>query len=135
MHEAEHRSFKENYEQSQQYVESLELQNTHLRDKIQRLNLIAKRYKEKQEPEESTLSYPNNRNLKEGNQLRNELSQKSKNVYGATNTQDQGCITDIFNVEKDIVEKEENPLLEPKIHKICQTDFGNTDQEVQVEIL
>ena len=34
MHESEHKSYKENYEQSQLYVQSLELQNSHFKDKV-----------------------------------------------------------------------------------------------------
>ena len=57
-----------------------------MKDKIKRLNIVAVKYKEKQEQPESTLSYPNQRKLAEGNLIRGEISSKSKNVYGATNT-------------------------------------------------
>lgn len=47
----------------------------------------------------------------------------SKNVYGSKNTQDQASITEMFGISKDIVEYDINAKVEPKIHKICQTEF------------
>ncbi len=55
----EYYSYNQHYEQSQQYVKSLELQGCQHRDKISRLNDIAQRFNQKTEVPESTLLYGN----------------------------------------------------------------------------
>lgn len=59
MYRTDYESFKAHYEQSQKYVNCLETQIVNMKDKINRLNKIAIRYKEKTEIADSTLIYAN----------------------------------------------------------------------------
>ena len=49
MFRTEYYTYKQHYEQSQEYVKCLETQNWQLKDKIERLNQIAQRFNQKTE--------------------------------------------------------------------------------------
>lgn len=90
--------YKQNYEQSQQYVSCLETTNQQLKDKIEKLNKIAERFNQKQEIADTTLSYALRGEQKAMNELLTNTSIKTQSIYGSKNMQNQATITAIFGM-------------------------------------
>ena len=61
-------------------------------------------------------------------------SQKTQNIYGKKNLQDQASLTMIFGLKKELETKKLEELIQPTINKMVQTDFIGIDKEIQVDI-
>ena len=107
MFKNEYYSYKQQFQQSQEFIGTLEIQNSQLKDKVGRLNEIATRYNQKTEQAESTLLYANKGTKQAINLLNQDVNEKKSRIYGNKNVQDAGTITILFGTNKDIVDHQE----------------------------